>query len=117
MWYFSGDSFEVSHYRTQGGGDENGTGETVWLFSNVTIRRTCVLKGMEFLAPRCGFSVDTDEFPGLGVFVDGIAGRENNEDGNGAYWVYWVDGEYAMKSANEQKLEDGMLVRWKYEAF
>jgi len=118
VWHFSGEEFEIFSYPTPGTADENGTGKAIWLFSNVTMKRTSVLEAMHSLARRCGFSISDKEYESMGaVLVTGIGGVENNQDGSGAYWVYRVNGDYAVKSADQQKIEDGMLIKWKFEKY
>lgn len=59
---------------------------------------------------RYGISVETRDFPGVGVFIEGIHGVRNT---NSSYWQYWVNGEYAQKGADNYILEDGDAVLWK----
>ena len=47
--------------------------------------------------------------------VDAINGVTNNANGNGRWWVYSVNGEHALVSADQYRLEDGDQVEWKYE--
>ncbi len=48
------------------------------------------------------------------VFVEGINGVFNNENNNGRYWQYWIDGEYGQVAANKCILNNCSVVEWRY---
>jgi hypothetical protein len=49
-----------------------------------------------------------------GKFVTSINGVDNNADGNGRYWQYWVNDELAPVAADNYVITDGDQVLWKY---
>ena len=50
----------------------------------------------------------------FGKFITAINGVENDADGNGYYWQYWVNDELAPVAADNYVLSDGDQVLWKY---
>ena len=48
------------------------------------------------------------------VFVEAINGVWNNENNNGKYWQYWIDGEYGKVAANKCILKNCSVVEWRY---
>lgn len=68
-----------------------------------------VLTALRTLAQSRGFTVDTDEFPGLGSMVVEIAGIRNQ---GSCGWVYEVNGAGGDKAADFWRLSDGDSVRW-----
>ena len=49
-----------------------------------------------------------------GKFVTSINDVENNANGNGYYWQYWVNDELAPVAADNHVLSDSDRVLWKY---
>lgn len=49
-----------------------------------------------------------------GRFIESINGVENNANGNGHYWQYWVNDELGPIAADNYVLSDGDHVLWKY---
>ena len=50
----------------------------------------------------------------FGKFVIAINGVENDANGNGYFWQYWVNDELAPVAADNYALSDGDQVLWKY---
>ena len=50
----------------------------------------------------------------FGKFVTAINGVENDANGNGYFWQYWVNDELAPIAADNYVLSDGDQVLWKY---
>ena len=50
----------------------------------------------------------------FGIFVDSINGIQNNAEGNGYFWQYWVNGGLGPIAADNLLLNDGDRVLWKY---
>ena len=48
----------------------------------------------------------------IGVLVEGIGGVENGE--NGKYWLYYVNGEMPMVSADKNQVKPGDKIEFKY---
>jgi len=69
-----------------------------------------VLDLLYAMEERHGLVVKKRDFPGMGVFIEGIGGIENSND---TYWQYWVNDEHAKVAAGEYILEDGDQVLWK----
>ena len=51
-------------------------------------------------------------FPGLGNLITKIGEKENGE--GGAYWQYWINGEYAKIGASEFIPHEGDSILWKF---
>ncbi len=49
----------------------------------------------------------------MGVFIEAIGDKENGEDGK--YWLYYVNGEMPLLSADKQLLSSGDKVEFKFE--
>ena len=47
-------------------------------------------------------------------FIESINGVKN---GNGKYWQYWVNGEYANVGANLYKVKNGDSILWKLAGY
>jgi hypothetical protein len=71
-----------------------------------------VLDVMRTLATTNAFSFSGKEFPSLGFFVDSINGKKN---GDGLYWILYVNGTSSDTGASETFLKAGDAVEWKYE--
>ena len=77
-----------------------------------------MLEAMRSLGKRCGFAIEDETYELYdSVLVTGIGGVENNQDDRGYYWVYWLDGDYATKSADHEMIDDGMFIEWKFEKY
>lgn len=50
----------------------------------------------------------------FGKFITAINDVENDANGNGYYWQYWVNDELAPVAADNFVLSDGDRVLWKY---
>jgi hypothetical protein len=48
-----------------------------------------------------------------GTYVDSINGLKGGE--NGAYWIFFVNGEMASVGADAYIAEGGELIEWKYQ--
>ncbi|MDP2704378.1 MAG: DUF4430 domain-containing protein [bacterium] len=51
-------------------------------------------------------------FPGLGVLIESIGEKKNGE--GGAYWQFWINGEYAKVGASEYIPKGGDKILWKF---
>lgn len=58
------------------------------------------------------FSFKIKEYPGLGIFVDGINGIMGT---SGKYWIYYVNDKEASVSVSKYKINNGDVISWKYE--
>ncbi|MBM4237713.1 MAG: DUF4430 domain-containing protein [Euryarchaeota archaeon] len=86
-------------------------GLTVWKFVNVTSVGT-VLELTERAAEIGGFEIELRQYVGMGTFVEGIGGVQNERPGRG--WQFEVNGEYATKSCDQWALNEGDMVSWKF---
>ena len=50
----------------------------------------------------------------IGVLIEAIGDKENGQDGK--YWLYYVDREMPMVSADKKELKPGSKVEFKFEA-
>ena len=48
------------------------------------------------------------------TFINTINGYQQ-DDANGKYWLFDVNGEMGMKGANETELQEGDVIEWKLE--
>ena len=71
-----------------------------------------VLDAMRALASSSAFAFTGREYPGLGFFVESIGGKRN---GDGKYWVFYVNGVSAAMGVSATRLQAGDLIEWKYE--
>lgn len=49
--------------------------------------------------------------------INAINGVVSNENNNNAWWVYSVNGEHAIVSADAYELKDGDRVEWTYQQY
>jgi len=59
-----------------------------------------------------GLALKTQTYD-MGVFIEAIGDKENGEDGK--YWLYYVNGEMPLLSADKQLLSSGDKVEFKFE--
>lgn len=58
------------------------------------------------------FTFTYKEYPGMGIFINGI----NNVEGSpGKYWIYYVNGEEASVSVSKNIIKEGDVITWKQE--
>lgn len=50
-------------------------------------------------------------------FINAINNVFNNDKGNNRWWVYSVNGEHALVSADQYKLNDGDQIEWTYQKY
>lgn len=50
-------------------------------------------------------------------FINAINNVFNNEKGNNQWWVFSVNGEHALVSADQYKLNDGDQIEWTYQKY
>jgi len=50
-------------------------------------------------------------------FVNAINNVFNNEKGNNLWWVFSVNGEHALVSADQYKLDNGDQIEWTYQKY
>jgi len=56
----------------------------------------------------------TKEFPGSGLFVDGLMGK-NSDTKKNAYWFFYVNGASSQVGVSQYVLKDADLITFKYE--
>lgn len=71
-----------------------------------------VIEAMRALASLGTFTFTGRDYPGLGFFVDSINGEK---DGNGTYWMLYINGVSAATGASSAIVHAGDVVEWKYE--
>ncbi|MEK7542636.1 MAG: DUF4430 domain-containing protein [Patescibacteria group bacterium] len=87
-----------------------GNGDTQTFPQEVLQDGSTVLDLLESLERRQGVVLQKRNFPGLGVFIEGIHGVHNT---NNSYWQFWVNGEYSKVGAGQYVLKEGDRVLWK----
>ena len=51
-----------------------------------------------------------------GVYIAKVEGVKAVYEEDGAYWAFYVDGEYAQKGVDQTPIENGKVYQLKYEA-
>ncbi|MBI2577646.1 MAG: DUF4430 domain-containing protein [Candidatus Wildermuthbacteria bacterium] len=87
-----------------------GNGDVQAFASENIVAGNTVWQLLQALERRHGIILETRNFAGVGIFVEGINGIRNT---NTQYWQYWVNGEYAKVGAGQYKLKNGDEVLWK----
>ncbi|MBI2452946.1 MAG: DUF4430 domain-containing protein [Parcubacteria group bacterium] len=54
------------------------------------------------------------EFPGLGYFVEGINGKQEDLKGR-RFWIYYVNGQKAKAGISSVFVNNQDIIEWKYE--
>lgn len=90
----------------------NTSGETVWIFENVTSKSNCYDQLVS--ASRVGAFDVGSQNQSLGLIVISIAGDSNLEF-EGRAWQYYVNGAYANRACNIVTVANGDNVVWKYQ--
>ena len=69
-------------------------------------------------AEECGPTLTyTSQGTGSSAFLTSINGVANNQDGNGYYWVYFVNGNMPTVGFGDYTLNDNDSVAWDYKHF
>jgi hypothetical protein len=69
-------------------------------------------------AANCNPSITyTSNGSGDSAYLTSIDGVDSNHDGNGYYWVYFVNGQQPSVGFGAYKLNDGDSVAWDYKHF
>lgn len=63
-------------------------------------------------ASQKSLTVASQDYKDLGVMIQSINGFKNG--GNGRYWQYWVNNEYAQAAADKQPVLPGDAIMWKF---
>ncbi|MFH0987688.1 MAG: DUF4430 domain-containing protein, partial [Patescibacteria group bacterium] len=61
---------------------------------------------------REGLKLEKKEYQGMGVFLESVDGVKNGTDNK--YWMYWLNGELSMNSADKQNVKGRDMVEWKF---
>ncbi len=76
------------------------------------LSKTTVLDAMNTYAKTVMFSFSGSEFPGMGLFVEEINGRENS---GGYYWTLFINNELSEKGAEQMEVHPSDTVEWRYQ--
>ena len=57
--------------------------------------------------------ISFQEHEDMGVLIEAIEGQQNGQDNK--YWLYYVNGEMPMTSADQQKIKPGDVVEFRFE--
>lgn len=71
-----------------------------------------VTGAMQKLSTNGSLTYTSQEYPGLGVFIDSINGQKNSSDN---YWILYVNGTTTPTGASATIINSGDVVEWKYE--
>ncbi len=74
---------------------------------------TTVFDALKNKAEELGLNLKTKTYEGMGVFIEAIGDKENGQDGK--YWLYYVNGEMPMESADKMIIELGDKIEFKFE--
>jgi len=64
-------------------------------------------------AEEAGLNLKTKIYEGMGVLIEAIGEKENGQDGK--YWLYYVNEEMPMVSADQLKIKPGDKIEFKFE--
>lgn len=78
--------------------------ETVELEEGATVYDALVATGVTFVSTESS----------MGSYVSGIGGLSMGDEGEMSGWIYTVNQESVMESANDLKLSDGDSVEWNF---
>ena len=67
---------------------------------------------LENITDKENISLETKQYD-FGVFIESIGGKKSSSD---AAWIYFVNGESGQIAADQQKINPGDVVEWKYIA-
>lgn len=87
-----------------------GNGDVQAFPREIVLERNTVFDLLKAVEQRHGVQLDTRNFPGVGIFIEGINGVRNT---NTMYWQFWVNDEYAQVGASQYILKGGDRVLWK----
>lgn len=69
---------------------------------------------LDKLQTESDFSFSGKNYPGIGFFVNEMNGTKNDNK-QGKYWVYYLNGQSAQVGISNQKINSGDNIEWKYE--
>lgn len=75
-------------------------------------RGATVFDAMEKLNGADGFTFTATERPGMGYFIDSIAGKAN---GDGYYWFLYVNDVSSGTGASQTVVKAGDRIEWRYK--
>jgi hypothetical protein len=101
-------------------GEEKGGGQTIATtleingvsYSDEITEKTNVYDFMSKLQAEGKIKFTTENYIGMGKFIDSINGIKNN---NNMSWIYYVNGKEAQVGVSNYKINPGDIVSWKYE--
>ncbi len=59
--------------------------------------------------------IEYKTYEGMGALVTSINGLEQNKDGNGRYWQYYVDGTLGSVGVSAYRIEKNESIEFRYE--
>ncbi|MBI5457874.1 DUF4430 domain-containing protein [Candidatus Kaiserbacteria bacterium] len=71
-----------------------------------------VVDAMNTLISTTNFRFTAKDFPGMGMFVESINGKQN---GDGSYWFLYVNGKSSDTGVSQTTLKAGDTIEWRYE--
>lgn len=73
---------------------------------------TSVLDAMKSLSSSGAITYTSQEYPGLGAFIDSINGQKSDKDN---YWILYVNGTTTASGVSATTIASGDTVEWRYE--
>lgn len=55
------------------------------------------------------------DYPQYGVFIESIAGMDNEKTNGGKAWQFWINGKLGEVGADKQELKAGDKIEWIYK--
>lgn len=71
-----------------------------------------VFSVLQSATANSGIALAYKDYPGMGYLVTRIGDKINGT--GGAYWQYWVDGNYAQEGADNTSVHIGDAIDWKF---
>lgn len=111
----NGNLFEKNHTIWKDGHFLNSTrnqdNTTIYEFQDLQGENQSVFAILEKAAVWGNFTFEYSDYPTQdGVFIDAIAGVENEQ----ASWEYYVNGEYGVQASDLNIVNDGDVITWEY---
>ena len=73
-----------------------------------------VFRLLQQASSQYGFSLGYSDDSSYGAFIEELDGVRN-DPGSGSFWLYYVNGNYAILGASSQTLSEGDVILWRYE--
>lgn len=91
---------------------DKGQGTTVNFDADIVKEQTTVFDLLQDLNSSMNLGLKYKKYD-FGVMIESLFGVDNGVDGK--YWLYYVNGQSSMNSVDQQKVNDGDKIEFKFE--